>query len=54
MNENKPRQPAPLGSVEPHEPMLNVPSDGQLLYKIVTIESLLLSNVKQGHYVATI
>jgi hypothetical protein len=50
MNENAPRQhiPAPLGSVEPHAPLLNVPPDGQLLYKIMTIENLLHSIV--GNY----
>ena len=47
MNENAPRQhiPAPLGSVEPHAPLLNVPPDGQLLYKIMTVENLLRSIV---------
>jgi len=34
---------APLGSVEPHAPLLNVPHDGQLLYKVMTIENLLQS-----------
>lgn len=50
MNENTPRQYnlAPLGSVEPHAPMLNVPPDGQLLYKIMSVENLLLSVV--GNY----
>ena len=43
MDENTPRQPAPLGSVEPHAPMLNVPPDGQLLYKMMTVENLLRS-----------
>jgi len=35
--------PAPLGDVEPHVPLLNVPQEGQLLYKIITIENLLRS-----------
>ena len=50
MNENAPPQhiPAPLGSVEPHSPLLNVPPDGQLLYKIVSVENLLRSIV--GNY----
>lgn len=50
MNENAPRQhmPAPLGSIEPHAPLLSVPSDGQLLYKVITIENLLRSIV--GNY----
>ena len=34
---------APLGSVEPHVPLLNVPHDGQLLYKVMTLENLLRS-----------
>lgn len=50
MNENVPRQHihAPLGSVEPHTLLLNLPSDGQLLYKIMSIENLLRSIV--GNY----
>ncbi|MGH8468246.1 MAG: hypothetical protein ACREVY_04415 [Gammaproteobacteria bacterium] len=50
MDENVPRRhiPAPLGSVEPHAPMLNVPPDGQLLYKIMSAENLLRSIV--GNY----
>lgn len=50
MNENVPRQhiPAPLGSVESHAPLLNVPPDGQLLYKIMSVENLLRSIV--GNY----
>jgi hypothetical protein len=45
VNDNIPRQgiPAPLGSVEPHAPMLIAPPDGQLLYKMMTIENLLRS-----------
>ena len=35
--------PAPLGIVEPHAPLLNVPHDGQLLYKVMSIENLLRS-----------
>jgi len=34
---------APLGIVEPHVPLLNVPHDGQLLYKVMTVENLLRS-----------
>lgn len=43
VNENTLRKPnpAPLGSVEPHAPLLNVPPDGQLLYKMMTVENLL-------------
>lgn len=37
--------PALLGSVEPHTPLLNVPPDGQLLYKVMTVENLLRSIV---------
>lgn len=50
MNENRPRQhvPAPSGSVEPHAPLLTVPLDGQLLYKIMSVENLLRSIV--GNY----
>jgi len=50
MDENTSRQPtsAPLGSVEPHAPLLNVPPDGQLLYKIMSVENLLRSIV--GNY----
>ena len=45
MDENtpRPRTPAPLGSVEPHALLLKIPPDGQLLYKIMTIENLLNS-----------
>lgn len=47
MNESVPRQhmPAPLGSIEPYATLLNVPPDGQLLYKVMTIENLLRSIV---------
>jgi len=45
MNENTPHQsiPAILGYIEPHADLLNTPSVGQLLYKIMTIEDLLSS-----------
>ncbi len=36
--------PAPSGNVEPHAPMMNVPPDGQLLYKMMTVENLLRSS----------
>lgn len=50
MDENAPHRhiPAPLGSVEPHALLLNVPPDGQLLYKVMTVENLLRSIV--GNY----
>jgi hypothetical protein len=35
--------PAPLGDVEPHAAMLIAPPDGQLLYKMMTVENLLRS-----------
>ena len=34
---------APLGLIEPHAPLLNVPHDGQLLYKVMTMENLIRS-----------
>jgi hypothetical protein len=34
---------APLGSVEPHAPLLKIPPEGQLLYKIMSVENLLHS-----------
>jgi hypothetical protein len=37
--------PAPLGTIEPHAGLLCTPPDGQLLYKIMTIENLLHSVV---------
>jgi hypothetical protein len=37
--------PAPLGNIEPHAPLLNIPPEGQSLFKIVTIENLLRSVV---------
>lgn len=51
MNESKPRDhiPAPLGAVEPHALLLTIPSDGQLLYKIMTVDNLLRSIV--GNYI---
>jgi len=50
MNKKGLRQhmPAPLGSVEPQAPLLTQPSDGQLLYKIISVENLLRSIV--GNY----
>lgn len=50
MNENAPHQhtPTPLWSVEPHAPLLNVPPDSQLLYKIISVENLLRSII--GNY----
>ena len=44
----RPRMPAPLGGVEPHAGMLKMPPDGQLLYKIISVENLLRSIV--GEY----
>ena len=35
--------PAPLGCIEPHAPLLRMPKDEQLLYKIMTVENLLRS-----------
>ncbi len=45
MKENTIPQPisAPLGIIEPHAPLLSVPHDGQLLYKVMTVENLLRS-----------
>ena len=40
--------PVPLGSVEPHAPMLNVPPENQSLYKLITVENLLHSII--GNY----
>lgn len=37
------RIPAPLGHIEPHAPMLRIPPEGQLLYKVMTVENLLRS-----------
>jgi len=33
----------PLGLVEPHAPLLTIPHDGQLLYKVMTMENLIRS-----------
>src|SRR5262245_38481351 len=35
--------PAPLGLIEPHAGLLRAPPDGQLLYKMMTVEYLLRS-----------
>jgi hypothetical protein len=35
--------PAPLGSIEPHAGLLTAPPEGQLLYKVTTVENLLRS-----------
>jgi len=32
---------APLGSIEPHAPLLNIPPVDQALYKMMTAENLL-------------
>lgn len=42
-SEHSQRPPAPLGSIEPHAPLLRVPPDDQLLYKVMTVENLLRS-----------
>ena len=34
---------APLGSIEPHAPLLSKPPEDQLLYKVMTVENLLRS-----------
>lgn len=34
---------APLGLIEPHAPLLNIPNDRQLLYKIMTVGNLIRS-----------
>jgi len=34
---------APLGHIEPHAPILRIPPEDQLLYKVMTIENLLRS-----------
>jgi len=47
-SENAPRFHAPLGCIEPHAPLLRIPSDDQLLYKVMTVENLLRSVV--GNY----
>lgn len=38
-----PVMPTPLGMVEPHAGLLRVPSGGQLLHKMMTVENLLAS-----------
>lgn len=50
MNKNAPNRhiPAPLGSIEPHAPMLSVPPEDQVLYKMMTVENLLRSII--GNY----
>jgi hypothetical protein len=40
---SEPKNPAPLGSIQPHALLLKGPPDDQLLYKIVTVENLLRS-----------
>jgi hypothetical protein len=40
--------PAPLGLVEPHAPLLRLPPEGQLLYKVMTAENLQRS-IKGGY-----
>lgn len=41
--EHEQRIPAPLGHIEPHAPMLRIPPEDQLLYKVMTVENLLRS-----------
>ena len=45
MNENSLSKPmlTPLGSIEPHAPLLKIPPEGTLLYKVTSIEHLLSS-----------
>jgi hypothetical protein len=43
MPEHSQRPPAPLGSVEPHALLLRNPPEGQLLYKVMSVENLLRS-----------
>lgn len=45
MNESTPTQRplAPLGGIEPHAPLMRIPADDQLLYKVMTVENLLRS-----------
>ena len=42
-SEQSQRAPAFLGSIEPHAPLLRIPPENQLLYKVMTIENLLRS-----------
>ncbi len=39
---------APLGHIEPHAPLLRIPPEDQLLYKVMTVEDLLRSVI--GNY----
>lgn len=39
----RPRNPPPLGSIEPHALLLKRPPDDQLLYKVMSVENLLRS-----------
>ena len=34
---------APLGSIEPHAPLLSIPPEDQLVYKVMTVDNLLRS-----------
>lgn len=45
MEETTKAQPhsAPLGLIESHAPLLTIPHDGQLLYKVMTVENLIRS-----------
>ena len=45
MEENTKKQPilTPLGLIEPHVPLLTIPNNGQLLYKVMTVENLIRS-----------
>ena len=42
-SEQSQRPPALLGSIEPHAPLLRIPPEDQLLYKVMTVENLLRS-----------
>ncbi len=42
-SEHSPRPSALLGSIEPHAPLLRIPPEDQLLYKVMTVENLLRS-----------
>ena len=42
-SEHSQHPPAPLGSIEPHAPLLRIPLEDQLLYKVMTVENLLRS-----------
>lgn len=42
-SEQSQRPLAPLGSIEPHAPLLRIPPADQLLYKVMTVENLLRS-----------